>query len=67
MYTPGGMEFFLAMAGTIVVGIRSFDRYLPILLYTKSGEAYLQWVFGFFVGIVGNLVDRLRLGYVIDF
>ena len=44
---------------------------LAIFLYRKALElktTYMQLVFGLICsGIIGNLIDRLRLGYVIDF
>lgn len=31
-------------------------------------KPHMQWAFGFIVGgVVGNLIDRIRLGYVVDF
>lgn len=34
----------------------------------KESEVLLQTYFGFILGgIVGNLIDRIRLGYVVDF
>ena len=44
---------------------------IAIYVYREALDltsAYMQWVFGLIVsGILGNLADRVRLGYVIDF
>ena len=44
---------------------------LGIYLYRHTLQlhtTYMQWVFGLLCsGIMGNLLDRLRLGYVVDF
>ena len=54
-----------------LLSLLAFAALLGIYLYRRTlnlENAYLQWVFGLLCsGIVGNLVDRLRLGYVIDF
>ena len=54
-----------------LLSLLAFAALSGIYLYRRTlnlENAYLQWVFGLLCsGIVGNLVDRLRLGYVIDF
>ncbi len=51
-----------ALAVAALAGIYLYRRTLQL------EHTYMQWVFGLLcAGIVGNLADRLRLGYVIDF
>ena len=55
----------IAIIGTValLVYVLVIDRYFP-LLDSKLGRLVLGLVLG---GTVGNLIDRLRFGYVIDF
>ena len=58
-----GYNIFLIFISMFVVGI-------ILYYYRKIGEneRLLQLLVGFiFGGVVGNLIDRIRLGYVIDF
>ena len=59
---PGGGMFFAAVAFVVVLGILLYQRSLG------EGEILLRLALGMQLGgAVGNLIDRLRFGYVTDF
>lgn len=56
--TPFLVLVSVALGAAVLVG---YDK-------LRSAPAYWQWGLGFlFGGMLGNLIDRLRFGYVVDF
>ncbi len=58
-----GYNVFLILISLIVIGVIFY-------YFRKIGdkEYFLQLIVGFILGgTIGNLIDRIRLGYVIDF
>ena len=75
VYNPGGAFGFLARQGDLVrklmfVGISGVASLLILWFYHSTPNRYrwlqtgLALIFG---GAIGNLVDRVRFGYVVDF
>jgi len=61
---PGGGVVFLILSVVIVIGICAYYISLP------KGGVYKKMRFALILilsGAVGNLIDRIRLGYVVDF
>ncbi len=57
-FGPPWVHFLLQCVGVVVV----------LFLAVKNRSTWLDWAYGLVLGgAFGNLVDRLRLGYVIDF
>lgn len=58
-----GYSWALAIVGFAALAVVfAFRRALEL------EKPRMQWAFGFIVGgVVGNLIDRVRLGYVVDF
>lgn len=58
----GGRWFFIVLTAAVAVGIL-------VYMFTKAEKnIWLFWSLGvIFSGAVGNLIDRIFLGYVIDF
>ncbi|MCC8072835.1 MAG: signal peptidase II [Clostridiales bacterium] len=59
----GGRWFLIILTGVLIVG-------LLFVMFTKTGQRnlWLFWSLGVLVsGAFGNLIDRVFLGYVIDF
>ncbi len=57
----GVKEIVIYLSLAIVVAISLIPKYVKI---SKSTEKYLAFIIG---GALGNLIDRIRFGYVIDF
>lgn len=53
--------FLLIVSGSVIVGSVLFSRSLIQSVWSRWGLSFLL------IGAVGNFIDRLRLGYVIDF
>lgn len=58
---PNQALFFLIVSGLAVITIAIFLRKKPVSLPRDLGFALILG------GAVGNLIDRVRLGYVVDF
>jgi len=59
---PGGGLFFTMVAAVVAAFILAYYRSLP------AEAALLRWALGLELGgALGNLADRLRYGYVLDF
>lgn len=59
---PGGGDFFIVVAAIVVVAILVYYRHLP------DGQWSVRMALGLQLGgATGNLVDRLRQGFVVDF
>jgi len=58
-----GRSLPLALVGiAVLIAVYLWRRQLALR------EPFAQWCFGFFIGgSVGNIIDRLRLGHVVDF
>lgn len=57
----GVKEIVIYLSLAIIVAISLIPRYVKI---SQSTEKYLAFIVG---GALGNLIDRIRFGYVIDF
>jgi len=56
------IPFFIAVSTVAAIGILWYYRRL------QAGQSLLRWALALvFAGAVGNLIDRIRLGEVIDF
>jgi signal peptidase II len=53
--------FLLLISGIVILFLIFFWRKLGSSVFTETGVAFL------FAGTIGNFLDRLYLGYVIDF
>ena len=59
---PGWGNFFVIVSSIVAVMILAYYWYLP------AGQLLVRVALGLqFGGAIGNLVDRLRLGFVVDF
>ncbi len=59
---PGGGDFFTALAAIVIVAIITYYWHLP------DGQWLVRVALGLQLGgAIGNLVDRLRQGFVVDF
>jgi signal peptidase II len=59
---PRGGDFFIVVAAIVIVAILIYYRHLP------DGQWPVRVALGLQLGgAVGNLVDRLRQGFVVDF
>ena len=58
-----GSNTALAVVAIIAIGILFLSRH-HFSVHTLGGQVSLGLIFG---GIIGNLVDRLRVGHVVDF
>ncbi|MDE6766767.1 MAG: signal peptidase II, partial [Eubacterium sp.] len=58
----GGRWFFIALTVIVTIGVL-------VYMFTKSQKnLWLYWTLGVLAaGAIGNLIDRIYLGYVIDF
>ncbi len=60
----GGRWFFIALTGVVAIGCTVY----MFKSKTAQKNLWLFWTLGVLVsGALGNLIDRIRLGYVIDF
>lgn len=60
----GGRWFFIVLTGIVIIGC------LIYMYMSKASQKnlWLYWSLGVIIsGAIGNLIDRIRLGYVIDF
>lgn len=66
-----GMAFGVKLAGGRVLGIISIIAtiiFIVVLIRSKSEPPVIQLTLGAIIGgAIGNAIDRIRLGYVIDF
>lgn len=53
--------FLLTVSFFVMIGVGLFYRHIAQTIYTKYGLCFLL------IGTIGNFLDRLRLGYVVDF
>jgi signal peptidase II len=75
IYNPGGAFGFLASQGTAVRNIFFFSlSWLAILLvlyfYWRTPRSYRLLSISFAMilgGAIGNMIDRIRMGHVVDF
>lgn len=59
---PNGSTLFVGIALVVIIGIALYFRHIP------SGEWLLKISLAMQLGgALGNLLDRVRLGYVVDF
>lgn len=59
---PGGGDLFIIVAALVIVAIIVYYHYLP------DGQWLVRVALGLQLGgAIGNLVDRLRQGFVVDF
>jgi len=59
---PGWSDFFTVVAAVVIVVIIVYYQHLP------DGQWLMRVALGFQLGgAIGNLVDRLRQGFVVDF
>ena len=58
-----GQNGWLALVAIIAVGVLYFSKH-HFYSHTALGQAAFGFIFG---GIIGNLIDRLRVHYVVDF
>jgi len=59
---PGLGDFFMVVAVIVIVTVMIYYRFLP------DGQALTRIALGLqLCGAIGNLVDRLRQGFVVDF
>lgn len=70
VHNTGGAFGLLSQKTSIFIFLSLVTVVLLLIFYRKYADAntWIVWPFGLVLGgAIGNLIDRIRLGYVIDF